>query len=581
MRAFISILMAAAAATAWAQLNTRIAPMPESQQHTPGQCSPQRVEAAEPFEATHFIVADSPYDSHKNFSLDTHNYDGNGVNVDLPYLDESGKAYITGIYSFPGKTVTEWTALVGQYDADTHIVTLYTPGELGQLCGRYDMWDDPYEGYLIGVKLNDTPEADGSYGMTYTGQVRFQVNDDNTLTALDQYVIYALSDYYSGILTMYTSATMSPVCEQAKLSSPNDTLSFGEGTVFVNTDATQSMTLFNTGLEDCDINILFDGPNGLTVKGAGTIKAASANKYDVTVNSTEPGEKNWTMTFVNKKNGENTVPVNVTANVLTSLDYSKVITRGDMDIVPFTQRGVQYPTFAIEDGPQGFPVAASKHGETSGITAKCEVPEGKIGVLSWKGLSHTLLPNGFSVWRDGDTEYAFDETMEDGVARSSNNGIRKQAPECWLTATFIVPEASKTTLFWEAFNSSADPINMFGQEAVISGTFIYLDGVQIAQFGGESNACSVDVDEDLLTVGPGMHTLKFEYKRQGDIVGEDCVKLTCLGYTTTTGMESIAQEAISFVTEYYNLQGVRLSEPPASGIFIQRTADGTASVCVR
>lgn len=85
----------------------------------------------------------------------------------------------------------------------------------------------------------------------------------------------------------------------------------------------------------------------------------------------------------------------------TMPDYSQIVTHGEFT---FALDETGDKAFEITSDLTGFPVALSSKEQNTYTTlnATFTVPEGQVGVLSWKGINFGAQPNGFNVWLDGE-----------------------------------------------------------------------------------------------------------------------------------------------------------------------------------
>ncbi len=118
--------------------------------------------------------------------------------------------------------------------------------------------------------------------------------------------------------------------------------------------------------------------------------------------------------------------------------------------------------------------------------------------------------------------YAYNSTSKANI-----NGIT----DCWLEASFEVPEGKVGHVEWDATNDSEDMYYFLGTPSMISGSTITIDG------GNKKEATGIGVDCSSseiysgadVTFRPGRHTVKFNYKKTANwedfVFGDDCLKL--------------------------------------------------------
>ena len=179
---------------------------------------------------------------------------------------------------------------------------------------------------------------------------------------------------------------------------------------------------------------------------------------------------------------------------------------------------------------------ASAVGEDSGIVT-IHTTGGDLKV-NCSGLATALAFDYSTIVKEGDFSFVtgvrwpFKPNDEGTYAYNSTskadiNGIT----DCWLEASFDVPEGKVGHLSWDATNDSEDMYYFLGTPSMISGSTITIDG------GNKKEATGIGVDcssseiysSTDVTFRPGRHVVKFNYKKTANwedfVFGDDCLKL--------------------------------------------------------
>lgn len=180
--------------------------------------------------------------------------------------------------------------------------------------------------------------------------------------------------------------------------------------------------------------------------------------------------------------------------------------------------------------------------------------------------------------------YPFAVNEPEKIAYSTLTDKDKQNVEdfnSWLSFSFEVADGDTGTISWEGYNSSEEYFSFMGDEVISSGTQVYIDGELAGEFVGECEMSSLDIDEELLTVGPGFHTVKFNYMRNSSTPeGEDrvVIKSICVK-SNGSGVETIIDNEGVKTVEYYSLDGFRVVNPE-KGIYLKCTVDAAGKATV-
>lgn len=303
------------------------------------------------------------------------------------------------------------TDIHGHYDATAHTITIQTPVyESSKAISSYtsagtmEYYGSNLTLALFSGNFSDTPDANGQYALETISELVFDVSEDlSTITSRSGfgcYGFYSWDDSPAGFLDYYKSATLNLLTDEAKLSVSPSTINFDGASVTVGATLTSSVSLTNMSLASTKYTTRVTG-DGLTLYASDNIGAKATEEYKVVLKPTKVGAFTGTITFIAENGSEATTTV--TANVGEAPDFSKIVKEGDFTFF----YGSDYP-FVVTDTITGYPVAVSTNvgsGTTSTLNASVTVPEGKTGVISWKGTSVSMQPNGVKISLDSEKIY--------------------------------------------------------------------------------------------------------------------------------------------------------------------------------
>lgn len=744
---------------------------------------PERAKKAEPTtkagatdaaDATTYFVVSSAYDIYGTFhnEPEARNYSGYTLKVDMPANGASGEATITGIYDFGKYEDVTLYSISGTYDAQASTITIPTPfdSKYPNKCvkaGKYIRGGSTFTGVLAACSVGTQPDMSGQYPINVLDELIFDIASDGTLTPRTSWLIYSFGGEQNGIENLFNSTIGKPITDRANILAVPDEVKFPDETVYAGTRASAPLYIVNTGRQATAPQYTVNGA-GLQLAGYPSVDELTFNTFYVYLTAENEGDYtgNITLTY----NGQ-AIDIPVKANVMKANDYNSIVKNGDFTF-SLTSGDYAYDPWIVTDEITGHAVALAscKPNESCGLDVNMEVPAGQIGLFSWKGITETMMPNGFRVIMDdsdivydniyswesynaphpadgyivipegkhkltfeymhimdwysmgiadapqqsyiwdldlqtydkkdelgvlmdhtvdfgnwyldkfivgataeasilnlgnkvlevtggensesfevvgigrqvdnmgtlkalisfnGDRLGDYDETvtvkttagdfkihcvakaekiindyqylvsegdlsfgtsishpfsvdMQNGTAFSSTAKLdapNDPDPDSWLSASFIVPEGKRGTLFWEAFNSSNDLLQWMGDAVFTDGTQIFIDGEQIAEFAGICEASSADVDEDYLTLPAGKHCIKFNYMRKSSRSegNEDRVVIGKIGLKMASDVETI-NEVKTLVNEtFYTTDGRRISNPD-TGIFIKTRTFSDGSI---
>lgn len=317
-----------------------------------------------------------------------------------------------GLINLDGFTVTNTSTITGVYDAANKTITISTPEYVQgkPISGYTSIGTINYQGQEVGLKLfagtfSETPNAQGQYGLSTVNELVFDVNDDLSVltpqTGYGAYGFYTESEGSAGFLNFFKSADFYKMNDDPHLLA-TDTIKFKGASVTVGATLTREIMLSNFGKNGTDYTVNIQG-EGLTLYASDHIDGAKTSVYKLEFRPIEDGDYTGTITFI-AMNGSTAKTV-VKATVSEAPDFSPIVKNGNI-VFSFED---DYP-FVITDTITGSPVAVSTNSEisdatTSTLNANITIPQGKTGILSWKGISRSMQPNGIKIFVDGDELY--------------------------------------------------------------------------------------------------------------------------------------------------------------------------------
>lgn len=302
-------------------------------------------------------------------------------------------------------------SLKGIYDAEAKTITIPTPGyspDKGMsdyaVLGTMTYYGSEIYLAVFSGQFSEQPDANGQYGLETVDELVFDVSDDlSTLVPRTGYGCYGFTvdgNYNQGFLNFYKTATYNLRPEEGKLLvSPSELLLSGN-TITVGATVSSAVKLSNIGLTDTRFWEIIDF-NGMEVRFPNNnLPAGATMECELLAYPTAAGTETGSVTFESESGSTTTVNITIVTN--EAPDFSPIVKNGD---IAFSYT-FDMP-FVLNSELTGFPVAmASNSMESTGnssLVANVSVPAGKTGILSWKGMSGSLHPNGGAlIYVDGD-----------------------------------------------------------------------------------------------------------------------------------------------------------------------------------
>lgn len=400
-----------------------------------------KAENADAADATTYFVVSSAYDIYGKFhpEADTRNYSGYTLQIDMPADGTSGDVSITGIYDFGQYEDVTLTPITGKYDAQAKTITIPTPfdSKYSSKCikaGTYTRGGNVYTGVLAACSIGSQPDISGQYPINVLDELVFDVAADGTLSPRTYWLIYSFGGQQNGIENIFNATIGKPITEQASILAVPSEVKFPDESVYAGTKATEPLYIVNTGRQMAKCDYTING-TGLQLAARIDVNELSFNTFYVYLTAEKEGEYNGSITIRN--NGQS-ISIPVTANVMKANDYTSIVKNGSFRFSLPQNQYMTYEPWAITDTITGKPVALAtcEANQSCGLNVEMEVPAGQIGLFSWKGITHTMMPNGFRVVLD-ESDIVYDNI-------SSWEGYNAPHP---ADGYIVVPEGNHTLTF--------------------------------------------------------------------------------------------------------------------------------------
>lgn len=373
----------------------------------------------------YWVDANSYYDANGSFSLTNGekksyraNLIFNGNQVTFTSLFDTSDWY--GISSYYDIT--------GTYDAAKKTITIKTPSyKNGANASHYTLFGKmSYYGTecfiaLLAGEFSSTPDAQGQYGLSMTDSLVFDVSDNlTTLTPRTGFGLWAFSEEdgssVGSLMFFKKSSRLNKMPEEAQLAVEPDTITFEGPSVTVGATLKRTYTLVNKGLKEANVTASVNA-DGMQVAVPRNIGAGSKVSAYVIFKPKTTGDYTGDAVLYGN-NGATSAQLNFKATVKPAPDFSQVVRQGSSNIN--FSLGNNYP-FVVTDTITGYPVAVStnKGSNTQAqLYANFDVPAGKVGVFSWKGIKEGSYGNGVKIYLNGDSTIT-DDSYTHGMDVSS------------------------------------------------------------------------------------------------------------------------------------------------------------------
>lgn len=359
-------------------------------------------------------------------------YPSGGAPVSYPvYFDFDDEAGIVRVSNLFRNYLDEEAApAVLNWDKEAAKITANTPEEFysPDECVKFGEQD----GMIVGL------QAGNPYGIGYWSSewefVMNQSKDGNVIVPQSGFAMvgYIYDDFFEcyyndGVYyDVIYDARFFKRSEGVAIYADTDVIDFGE--TFVNTSTHGMFKVVNAGSEEADFVISSNSDAYKVSVTSGFIAPGEYVDIEVTFSPSVTGTIEGMIT-IDTEESSATIPVIGISR--ESLDYSPIVSAG-YEYMNFST-GNEYP-FVIDTQLTGFPVAVSTNADngrtSSWLEVEIEVPEGKRGILNWKGFfnprwsvydSFTVTDNDKIVYETpSDDQYVMDMQSEIGLIPGSH-----------------------------------------------------------------------------------------------------------------------------------------------------------------
>lgn len=310
---------------------------------------------------------------------------GDIVNYQIDIKVEGDKATISNLFNLAAQS-TEWSIgedydVVGTYDADAKTITIPTVADVnnGTQVGNIG-------GYITGVLLCGEVNEQGQ--MASDSELVFNVIGDMEAITTDQ--SFGMANYYGetpyGFQTMYRGFYATLPQDEPKLIAFNKSLNLGQA--WPGMELTKAFTLVNISNAEVDFAAEVTDEEGVfsAEPEVGSVPAMGTLPVNVKFNGQNSGDYEAILSINYEGISTEPEPVEVLlgAEVMTLPDYSGAVKSGDFTF----STSVAFPFEMTErDGHQVARSTVNGQRGDSDFTVKFTVPEGNLGVFSWKGMN--------------------------------------------------------------------------------------------------------------------------------------------------------------------------------------------------
>lgn len=343
-------------------------------------------------------------------------------NDKLPYYDKKGWEL----------AVDRYFDLTGEYDPDEMTITVKTPpytnGDAATCTkiGEWSMYGGAWGDNVIlvsGEMIFDEDYED--WALDQAPKLVFDVAQDmQTVTARTCFGSYCIGQS-NGFLAFYQpGATFSLMQDGINLQSDGN----------VQIDLIQGMTrecelaLYNGGLEDAECTLWTARATEVAMAETVSLPAGSRIMLPVEITPAKAGGWYANVNVTDQNGGWAMIGIN--SNVMAMPDYQSVVSSGDFKF----ETSIENP-YIVTDEITGQPaIVSTNHGDytKSDLLVGFTVPEGKIGLISWKAEGNGSQPNGAYIYLNGDmiANHTYNTNTNANYDASDSRALK--AGEYWL-----------------------------------------------------------------------------------------------------------------------------------------------------
>lgn len=350
----------------------------------PVQAQQAPAKVADDSNAEEFVFLGQSFYAGYSFSYDA----GDIINRTAKITIDGDKVIFHKFFNYEAQS-SEWNVcededFEGVYDAEAKTITVTTSSDYDEAT----IVAHTYSGYYDIVMLGGTANAQGQF--VADGEIVFDViGDFEQIKARNHIMLFSFANgYMSGATAGFRSFNLfKPNPLKANIVSMTDVTTFEKA--YVGQSVTKEITFFNVGGKDTELNVTISDTDNFTIfPGQKTISGSASASFLLEFIPSAAGTFEATITASSDDCDD--ITVNVIGNGVEMTDFSPIVKGGDMTITtgldnPFTLEEVEGVKVA-QSGGAGIRRAQSD------LFVAIDIPQGKKGTLSWKGLFSSEYP---------------------------------------------------------------------------------------------------------------------------------------------------------------------------------------------
>ena len=382
------------------QFDPRLLDRAARSNHAPFKVSSTRRAEADANVDSTFVVAQS-------FYKDTYYFHPEGGDVktyNLRFKREGDKVTFYNLFNLAANS-SEWSveadnAVVGAYDTTTGTITIPTDTLFSNatIAGTSD------NGFYNLALFSGTMQTDGS--MKPDMKLVLNVTDDfRTITTTQNFGLmqfsYRNAKYgFKDVYRTFKAYTQTEDPEIVTFANQDDVIDLGS--TFAGDSLSGSVTIMNLGKTAGTVSLELDDEDGAFSMPETTLTVAPLASVNIPVSFTATEEKDYEAFLTVNEDHSDPVLFQLAAHIIPQPSFSAIIKNGD-----FTSETLIDQPWTLDTLENGQVVAASKalqsENSKSMLTFTFTVPEGKMGNVSWKGMSNNTY------WGRGTGKYFLDD----------------------------------------------------------------------------------------------------------------------------------------------------------------------------
>ena len=438
---------------------------------------PQRVSDVE---NTWIVKVQSNFNDDTSFTYS----DGPVYEYGAEVILNGNKAKIKGLFNLWFDDVDSTYDLEGEYNQRTGEITIpvteYDSDKKGldgyvRVAEMYSFTSNqPYTLVLFSGDMTTTGDLTTKKGLVFT------VSDDmDLITAKNGFGLYAFdaNGNEMGFYDYYKTCSMTKPVDGVALSVNPSELDFAGRYICQGLEQNATVTLLNKGKETSEIAITTTTPDLRTNIKNLSLSCGESKTIEINMIPSSVGILDEYIVFTPQNGSE--VKVHTGVEVHPRPDYT-LITKNGKEYMEFNMSPI-YP-FVIDEIENNQVAISTNGGESSEkqteswFTITLEIPQGKTGLFSFKGMQVNRQPNGFAWNLDGQIVESFmnsnsyDPAPIDGVTVIPSGkhvlGFSNLLYADWFEFTGIIPYSYIYDLDLQLFDSSDSLVYLVDDEIV-------------------------------------------------------------------------------------------------------------------